>query len=64
MVWAKRNNSGVASATVRAELALVKQIGWLDSASKPKKVWATLTALRRGSSRKRTIWRLLELLMR
>ena len=41
MEAAKSNKGGVASATVREAVAVVKQIGWWVSASNTQNVWAT-----------------------
>jgi hypothetical protein len=41
MEAAKSNKEGVASATVREAVAVVKQIGWWVSASNTQNVWAT-----------------------
>ena len=55
------SSSSAATAAVRAEVPVVKQIGWPVSASSAKKVWAVLVGRSRSSWRWRRMCRLLKL---
>ncbi len=61
MSAASPSNSSAAAVAVREEVPVVKQTGWLVSASSTKKVCATLVGRAASSWRWRRMWRLLKL---